>query len=203
MKFISDDSDYNASGLIEISDEAFEKLEKMENILTGIRGGAQQAVGSALKRTAQAGKTVAARAVTKEYTINQGQFQRYTKHINRFEYPGDYTAVVFGFRGEVIPMIQFHTTVDKNGLVRTQVKRHNVAQTLEHAFKAQVNGQLGIYERVGPHRYPTKQLFGPSTPQMMKSNDEVKAEIDAKIVETFDKRIDHEILRILNGWGRK
>ena len=36
---------------------------------------------------------------------------------------------------------------------------------------------------------------------MMYSNEEVTDEIEAKMVETYEKRIDHEILRLLNGWG--
>ena len=37
---------------------------------------------------------------------------------------------------------------------------------------------------------------------MIYSNEEVMDEIEAKMAETYEKRIDHEILRILNGWGR-
>ena len=37
---------------------------------------------------------------------------------------------------------------------------------------------------------------------MMYSNEEVTDEIERKVADTYEKRIDHEILRILNGWGR-
>ena len=46
-----------------------------------------------------------------------------------------------------------------------------------------------------------KELFGPATPQMMYSNEAVTDEMEDKMVETYEKRIDHEILRVLNGWG--
>lgn len=40
------------------------------------------------------------------------------------------------------------------------------------------------------------------TKQMMYSNDEITEEISEKVVETFDKRIDQDILALLNGWRR-
>ncbi len=36
----------------------------------------------------------------------------------------------------------------------------------------------------------------------MYSNDEIIDEISAKVSETFDKRIDQDILALLNGWRR-
>ena len=51
-------------------------------------------------------------------------------------------------------------------------------------------------------RFPVEELYGPATPQMMYSNEEVMDEIEDKMAETYEKRIDHEILRVLNGWGR-
>ncbi len=59
-------------------------LERVTNLLAGISGGAYKAVGSALKRAADSGKTVAKRAVTKEYTISQSEFLARTRNINHF-----------------------------------------------------------------------------------------------------------------------
>ena len=36
----------------------------------------------------------------------------------------------------------------------------------------------------------------------MYSNDEITGEISEKVVETFDKRIDQDILALLNGWRK-
>ena len=35
----------------------------------------------------------------------------------------------------------------------------------------------------------------------MYSNENVLDTIEEKMAETYEKRIDHEILRVLNGWG--
>lgn len=60
----------------------------------------------------------------------------------------------------------------------------------------------GIYERIGSSRFPVEERYGPATTQMMYSNDEIIDEISAKVSETFDKRIDQDILALLNGWRR-
>ena len=47
---------------------------------------------------------------------------------------------------------------------------------------------------------PVEQKFGPSTGHMMR-NEEVIEKMDETIRDTYEKRIEHEILRVLNGWG--
>lgn len=186
-----------------IIDIAEEGIDHAVRVLSDVNGGWQKAIGSALARAANAGKTIAKRAVTSEYTISQGTFLKETKNINHFvreRGQTDGVAVVFGYAGYVIPLMKFNTAVGKDGLVHTQVKRFGVRETLEHAFKAQMGHHTGIYERVGLDRFPVNELYGPATPQMMYSNEKVTDTIEEKAVETYEKRIDHEILRVMNGW---
>lgn len=178
-------------------------LERATNLLAGISGGAYKAVGSALKRAADSGKTVAKRAVTKEYTISQSEFLARTRNINHFvrESSGEIT-VSFGYAGCVIPLTKFNTRVSSSGQVVTQVKRSSAAEVLDHSFQARLGEHRGIYERIGVSRFPVEERYGPATSQMMYSNDEVIEEIGTKVSETFDKRIDQDILALLNGWRR-
>ncbi len=177
-------------------------LDKVETLLAGIDRGVYRAVGSALSRAAAAGKTAAKSAVTKEYTISQGEFLQRTKNINHFVHESyGSLSVVFGFYGYVIPLIQFNTKVGKDGRIVAQVKRSGAAQTLDRAFVAQMGGHRGIYERVGVKKRPVKELYGPATPQMMYANEAVIDNVEAKMIDTYEKRIDHEIIRVLNGWG--
>ena len=178
-------------------------VERATNLLAGISGGAYKAVGSALKRAADSGKTVAKRTVTKEYTISQSEFLARTRNINHFvrESSGEIT-VSFGYAGCVIPLTKFNTRVNGNGQVVTQVKRSSAAEVLEHSFQARMGEHRGIYERIGLNRFPVEERYGPATSQMIYSNDEVIDEISARVSETFDKRIDQEILALLNGWRR-
>ena len=178
-------------------------LERATNLLAGISGGAYKAVGSALKRAADSGKTAAKGAVTQEYTISQSEFLARTRNINHFtrESNGEIT-VSFGYAGCAIPLTKFNTRVNSSGQVVTQVKRSSAAEVLEHSFQARMGEHRGIYERIGSSRFPVKELYGPATPQMMYSNDEVVEEIGEKVIDTYEKRIDHEILVLLNGWRR-
>ena len=37
---------------------------------------------------------------------------------------------------------------------------------------------------------------------MMYSNEDVLDDMEERMVEVYDQRIDHEIERLLNGWGK-
>ncbi|MBR2131400.1 MAG: hypothetical protein IJ955_02485 [Oscillospiraceae bacterium] len=192
------------SGLV--VDVAEDSLDRVTSLLSGIEGGVYKAVGSALARAASAGKTVAKRQVTKEYNISQSDFLKYTsRNINHFNSGraagGHIYAVVFGFRGYVIPLTKFDTRINSNGQIVTRVKRSSMEEVLNKAFFAQTRHR-GVYERIGDERLPIRELFGPATPQMMYSNEAVMDEVEHTVAETYEKRIDHEILRILNGWGK-
>lgn len=182
-------------------DIAEDSLSRVNKLLAGIPGGAKKAVGSALARAAAAGKTEAKKPVTEQYTISSSQFLQSTRNINHFQKSGaDGVEVVFGFKGNVIPLMKFNTSVDKTGRVRTQVKRMNAKASLDNAFRASMGGHTGIYERDGYDRFPVHELYGPATPQMMYSNEDVLDAIEEKMADTYEKRIEHEIAALLNGW---
>ena len=190
----------SANGGITV-DISAEGLERIQKVLAGVRGGWQKAVGSALKRAASSGKTEGKRAVVQEYAISGGTFLSYTKNTNHFSSGGDGIEIVFGYRGTVIPLMKFKTSVKRGGLVTTLVRKDTGTAVLEHAFGATIGAHTGIFERVGPERFPVRELFGPSTPQMMYSNEAVLESVERKVTETYEQRIEHEILRLMNGWG--
>ena len=180
-----------AAGIaVDIAEEGFDRVSA---ILSGIPGGANRAVGSALARAAAAGKTVAKRAVTQEYAISSSEFTNRTKNVNNIQRASSgEVSINFGYRGSVIPL---------SGRVVTRVKKSSARQALDHAFEAKMGSHYGIYERQGEKRFPVKELFGPATPQMMYSNEVVMDSIEAKMASTYEERIEHEITRVLNGWG--
>jgi len=188
-------------------DEAqFERATKM---LAGIPAGVQRAVGSALKRAADHGLTVGMKHVSKTYSIGQNELKRYTRHINTVVKDGATSVEVrFGYRGHVIPLIRFDTRFSNDGKVYTRTKRANTKQVLNNAFVAQINGHTGIFERLGPSRFPIEEKFGPSAVQALDSilgtrgSGLTESAYETEIKDEFDKRIEHEITRILNGWGK-
>jgi len=163
-------------------DIAEESLDRASALLAGVSHGVEKAVGSALKRAADAGKTVAKRAAAKEYTLSQSEFLARTENINRIQ---NGTTIVFGFRGYVIPLTVFSTRIDRSGRVVTHVKKSGAAEALNHAFAAQMGSHHGIYERVGTTRKPVVELFGPATPQMMYANEEIMDEVEERMVEVY------------------
>lgn len=187
-----------AAGItVDIAEEGFDRVSAL---LAGIPGGANRAVGSALARAAAAGKTVTKRAVTQEYAISGSEFSNRTKNINNIQRGSNgEVSINFGYRGSVIPLRVFDTKVDRSGRVVTRVKKSGTRQALDHAFE--MGSHYGVYERQGEKRFPVKELFGPATPQMMYSNENVMDSIEEKMASTYEERIEHEITRILNGWG--
>lgn len=186
----------------QIIDVVEEDLPRIQKVLAGVSGGWQKAVGRALSRAGTSARTVAKGAVTKEYAISAGDFLRETRNINHFvRTSSDGVEVVFGFAGNVIPLLRFDTSVGRDGRVTSRVKRSGAKKAIDHAFRAQMGAHTGIYERIGPDRFPVRELYGPSTPQMMYSNEDVMDKVEDKMVDTYDKRIDHEINRLLAGLG--
>ena len=109
-------------------------------------------------------------------------------------------SMSISYAGNVLPLLTFSTSYARDGSVRTQVKRNGGAQLLEHVFVAKISGHTGVYERLGRSRFPLEQKFGPSTGHMMR-NEDVIEQMDETVRETFERRAEHEILRVLNGWG--
>lgn len=69
------------------------------------------------------------------------------------------------------------------------------------AFIAKMkSGHTGMFERDGKSRLPITEFMGPSTAQMA-GNSVIVERVEEKTQEVVNKRIEHEITRILNGYG--
>lgn len=194
---LSEDREFWIKDIGEIS------IDKATKLLAGISGGAPKAIGSAIKRAASSGEAFAARAVRAEYYVSASDFKEYTKSNRHINSTASGTDISIKYHGTHIPLVRFDTHIGRDGRVVTRVSRKNARETMQRAFKANFNGVVGIYERIGEKRFPIRQLYGPATPQMMDANNDVAESIAEHIRETFDKRVDHEITAILNGWRKK
>ena len=188
-------------GVIRLDNIGNENIERINKILAGIPGGAFKATYAALKRAGSTAKTKAGQFAAAEYTINKGTFMRnVTEKVHTEGGTGGVASISISFAGTVLPLLEFSTRYSRGGQLTTQVKRSGGAATLQHAFAANVFGPIAVFERVGAPRFPVEQKFGPSTGHMMQ-NENVVEKMGETIRDTFDKRIEHEILRVLNGWG--
>ena len=102
------------------------------------------------------------------------------------------------FSGTVLPLLTFNTTYSRDGTVQTQVKAQRRAATLQRIRGPHFRPDCR-FRSVSARRAPVEQKFGPSTGHMMR-NEEVIEKMDETIRDTYEKRVEHEILRVLNGW---
>ncbi len=177
-------------------------IKRAELLLKDIPHGAEKAIGSAIKRAATSGEAMAARKVRDFYYIKASDFKKYTKSKRHIYSDSNGTEVDILFQGYHIPLIRFNTSFSADGRVKAVVKKSSTAQVLSHVFRQEVgkHGHIGLFERVSAARYPIEEKLGPSTPQMMESNDDIAEAVGEKVRATFDQRIEHEILAVLNGW---
>lgn len=167
-----------------------ETIDRATKILAGIPGGATKAITSASKRAGDQGKSKAGTFAAQEYTISKGIFMSETK--TKLQISEGFTL---SFEGSVIPLKRFKASDRKPHGVHAIVKRGGGGY-LPHAF----TGPGGhFFERVATARLPIEKKFGPSTGQMMQ-NDEIIDQMDQVITETFEKRMEVEINRLLAGF---
>ncbi len=188
---------------VRVSEVGADSLSRVNKILAGIPGGIWKASHAALKRAGDTAKTRAGQFVAAEYTINKSDFMRKVhqkSHIT--SEAGGVVSMSISYGGNVLPLLTFNTKFARNGLLQTQVKRGGASTVLEHAFAAKVFGPIGVFERVGSERFPVEQKYGPSTGHMMQ-NDTVVDKMDETVRDIFEQRLEHEITRVLNGWGGK
>jgi hypothetical protein len=194
---------------IELSTEQRGRLDGVRKILAGISGGYKAAVGHAMARTAQHAESIAAKTVSERYAVSQSVIGKNMRHVRHtVTDSGAETEITISYCGNVIPLLQFDTTAAKKGGVSARVKRVNARERLDRVFGASVGEHRGLFERVGYNRFPVEEKFGPSAPQGLAEEIEYErggggtSGFERKALDTFDKRLEHEVLRLLNGWGR-
>lgn len=173
-------------------------LNRVTALLSAIPGAIPKATHAALKRAGEAANTQAGRLAAAEYHISQGGFSANSKQRTETSQAG----MTIRYAGRVLPLLTFNTRYTRGGgLMFAQVRRDSGGGTLRHVFTANLGGRLGAYERTGPKRFPVEGKYGPSTAHMMQ-NEKVTEGMAKTMEETYDKRIEHEITRILSGYGR-
>ena len=184
---------------ISIDSVGADTLDRVNKILAGIPGGAIKAAQQALKRAGDTAKTRAGQFAAAEYTINKGTFMANVSMKTEAGGAGGSAAQLrISFAGSPLPLLTFNTRYSRSGRVTAQVLRNSGGGILGDAFVARIGGRLGVYERIGSSRFPVEGKYGPGTSKMM-GNEDVVEKMDKTISETFEKRIEVEIRRILAG----
>ncbi len=185
--------------MIEITAEAMERTQKL---LAGIPKGAERAFSNAINRALTHTKSQAFKEVRQVYAVKQSDLNAAT--ATRIQRAGTGNTVGYVlFSGVKIPLFKFNlsqNTAKKSKHIKAGLMKGSWT-AFDHAFIAQMNsGHIGIFERDGKERLPISEIMGLAGAQMMQ-NVEVEDHLSEDAQKMFEQRVEHEIDRILNGYG--
>lgn len=181
-----------------------EQNERVNLILSEVPKGAEKALSSVIKRATSTVRSETVKGITGVYAISRQNIRAETTINMRTRKADGGVVGVVSFAGHKIPLYRFSvspTLPVQRATVKAAVKRGNAQTPFEHAFIAKMrSGHTGMLERDTTARLPISEFMGPSTAQMA-GNSVIVAEVESKAQEVIEKRIEHEITRILNGYG--
>lgn len=195
--------------------------------LAEIPGGIDQAIKSATKRAASYLRTQSTKEIRQRYDITRRNIRAEQNVKVSYRYFNGIEARIT-FRGNKIPLFRYGGAAPKeptvnaektvmaivNGQLRAvhpgvAASGHQLTSTsptkFSNAFVARMqSGHVGIFERTGG-KTPTgdaaiREIMGSSVPQML-GNEEVQESLSEKTMGKMEERLEHEVNRILNGWG--
>lgn len=218
------------AGMVAFDDFGGEAIEHARNLLVGIPNGVERAVKSALPRAASALRSESTKAIRETYDISAANLRIKDNVKMRYSFKTDYSCAYVTFRGRKIPLYRYNGTSPKfptadesrtvkailNGHFRSvhpgvAASAHQLKSTsatkFKNAFVAEMkSGHIGIFERTGgvtsSGNNEIKELKGSSVPQMLGST-EVQEKLVGKAAQKFEERLEHEIMRLMNGWGER
>lgn len=198
-------------------DVTTEGVERAEKLLAGIPKGAERACSNAINRGLSHLKTQAFKEVREVYAVKLSDLKSVT--ATQVQKAGGQNPVGYvNFSGMKIPLYKFKVSPTSPGSkqkVKAGVKIGGGA-TFENAFIARMlTGHIGVFERNGkqsidkrlakskkPNKYTEKieEKMGLAAGQMIK-NEDILEELTEQAQEKVNERLEHEIYRILNGYG--
>lgn len=184
--------------MIEISTEA---IERVERILAGVPKGAERALSNAINRGLPRVKTGATKRVKEVYTVQSSAFTALANTQVSKASTSNLAGVV-AFSGCKIPLYKFQVTPKVPGVgrkVRAVVKKGGDTR-FEEAFIANLKYGTGVFVRETSKRFPVDEMMGLSAAQMV-GNERIVQELQEEAQEVINERLEHEIERILNGYG--
>lgn len=206
---------------IQVSEETTNRLH---TILSTIGKADEKVLKPALNRGLTAGKTAFNKQIKTVYHVTPAVLSRYsTVGYNKVEMRSDGLIGNIEFAGTVIPLFKYNVTPKKpttNKTPSAAVVRGNSPVQFSRkndTFVAQMKtGHTGLFTRregvysgkryttktgmVGrnKHNQAIKELYGPSIPRMAE-NAVVLQEVQDRVNQVINQRIEHELDRILSG----
>ncbi|WP_445506703.1 phage tail protein [Niallia sp. 03190] len=175
-------------------------LDEVRNRLGDISNKAPQAITSALNRAVTNVAANVSKETRKEYLIKAADIKA---TLSKTRASRSTMSAIVSSRSGAIPIDRFKVsprTVQpkRKKPIKIAVKKGNLRESLG-AFVSDING-IKVFKREGKKRLPIDRLFGPSVPQMI-GNEEIRTKINQEGLDTFNRRLDHEINRLLDRVG--
>lgn len=173
-----------------------ELLEDIIDRLGTMSNKAPQVISSALNRALTNVASNISKEVRQDYNIKAADIK---STLDKTRASKSNLSAIVRSRGNLIPLDRFKVSPKKvapkrKSPIKIGVKKDGV-KPLKGAFVSDISG-IKVFKRQGKTRLPIDRLFGPSVPQMLK-NEEIRERINREGQETFYRRLDHEINRIL------
>jgi hypothetical protein len=189
--------------MVEIDIDARE-LQKLKKTLLGIKDGVPRVIVPAINRTLYAGQTTIKREVRKQYTIKYSDIPTKVHPANRDPSHGEAGGNVMVEQG-MLELNKFAFTPRQPGtrrVMQVQVRKGR-RRPIPHGFTQRMpsSGYLGPFLRKGATRLPIKKLYTIGAP-IMASQPTVAPEVAKVMGDTLDRRLDHEVERVLNSAGK-
>lgn len=185
--------------MIEIANE---QIERVNLILGNMKNAPNRAFFNIINRGLDTVRSKSGKAIRETYYIKQSDIAANQNMRVKRATSGDLVGSI-EFAGMVIPLKQFKVSpsAPAQRTVSVSVLRAEGSKRLESAYVADLGKYgVGVFERLTRKRESSQQLYGPSTAHMMR-NENVLDKVEQTAQETINKRVEHEISRILNGYG--
>lgn len=166
-------------------------IQEAERLLGGIKDALPKAQANAINRSLSTTRAETVRAVREDYIVSADSVRK-SIVLKTASASNPVGAVIS--KGSPIALSNF----DAGGKpVKARVKKGSSPKPIKSSFEVGMkSGHTGVFKRKGKARLPIQELYGPSIPQMIGSENVIK-KIEEKAMETLDKRMDHEINRVL------
>lgn len=209
---------------LSIDINAGKSLERISTILQNVPNGTSRALSAIMQRATPKVKKVSLDGMTSVFDISKADIRNRKNTVIKTGVK-KLSGGVMGYiqyTGYQIPLIRFGV---KPGNVRRQRARVPVMvdgrwfmtspgvpikarqrkdrpfTPFKNAFVAQVGSHIGLFERDTRQGLPIREIVGASAAHMASAAD-VMEEAEQAVYETIDKRVEQEISRILEGYGR-
>lgn len=168
------------------------QAEKLIRKIGAIRNGIPRALAPAINRTLDKGRTTVKREIRKHYLIKYGDIPVDVHRAGVSHLEG---AVVLS--DAMLPLDKFRLRGGRRGRPLYATVKRGKGGIIKSGFIATMpNDYTGPFRRKGASRLPIKKLLTISAP-IMASQPTVGPAVNKAMGETLDKRIDHEIKRVL------